>query len=170
MSAFMAIQPKINPSLKPANFTSQNLLKAPIVSLKPKSSLLHISSASSLKLIQSTVKHKLSASAADPILSEGETPTDKERLGVVVKPMEKPRIVLKLIWMHKAIGVALDQVIPGFGTIPLSPYYFWPKEDAWEQLKMLLESKPWISRKQMHILLNQATDVINLWQESNCNS
>lgn len=84
--------------------------------------------------------------------------------------MEKPRIVLKLIWMQKAIGVALDQVIPGFGTIPLSPYYFWPKEDAWEQLKMLLESKPWISRKQMHILLNQATDVINLWQESRSNS
>lgn len=89
-----------------------------------------------------------------------------QKLGVVVKPMEKPRLVLKFIWMEKNIGIALDQMIPGHGTIPLSPYYFWPRKDAWEELKVLLESKPWISQKQMIILLNQATDIINLWQQS----
>ncbi|KAG7036736.1 30S ribosomal protein 3, chloroplastic, partial [Cucurbita argyrosperma subsp. argyrosperma] len=88
-----------------------------------------------------------------------------EKLGVVVKPMEKPRLVLKFIWMEKNIGIGLDQMIPGHGTIPLSPYYFWPRKDAWEELKVLLESKPWISQKQMIILLNQATDIINLWQQ-----
>ncbi|KAK4437673.1 30S ribosomal protein 3, chloroplastic [Sesamum alatum] len=91
----------------------------------------------------------------------------KEKLGVVVKPMERPRLVLKFIWMEKNIGIAIDQVIPGgHGTIPLSPYYFWPRKDAWEELKVMLESKPWISNKQMVILLNQATDIINLWQQS----
>ncbi|KAK1277147.1 hypothetical protein QJS04_geneDACA020830 [Acorus gramineus] len=93
----------------------------------------------------------------------------KEKLGVVVTALEKPRLVLKFIWMEKNIGLAIDQVIPGHGTIPLSPYYFWPRKDAWEELKSKLESKPWISQKRMIILLNQATDIINLWQQSGGN-
>ncbi|XP_052195726.1 30S ribosomal protein 3, chloroplastic-like [Diospyros lotus] len=121
---------------------------------------------------------KLSASssaAAVEAVAEEETPAkdsasssqpESQKLGVVVKPMQKPRLVLKFIWMEKNIGLALDQVVPGHGTIPLSPYYFWPRKDAWEELKVLLESKPWISQKQMIILLNQATDIINLWQQS----
>lgn len=83
-----------------------------------------------------------------------------------MKPMQKSRLVLKFMWMEKNIGLALDQVIPGHGSIPLSPYYFWPRKDAWDELKILLESKPWISQRQTVILLNQATDVINLWQQS----
>ncbi|KZV53873.1 30S ribosomal protein 3-1, chloroplastic-like [Dorcoceras hygrometricum] len=91
----------------------------------------------------------------------------KKKLGVVV---ERPRLVLKFIWMEKNIGIALDQVIAGGrGTVPLSPYYFWPRKDAWEELKVLLESKPWISHKQTVVLLNQATDIINLWQQSGGN-
>ncbi|KAJ9564454.1 hypothetical protein OSB04_000420 [Centaurea solstitialis] len=104
-------------------------------------------------------------SAAAGVIA-AETPLESEKLGVVVKPMEKPRLVLKFIWMEKNIGLALDQVIPGYGTIPVSPYYFWPRKDAWEELKIMLESKPWISQKQVIILLNQATDIINLWQQS----
>ncbi|KAI3502914.1 hypothetical protein L1887_31310 [Cichorium endivia] len=104
------------------------------------------------------------AAAAEAIATE--TPLESEKLGVVVKPMEKPRLVLKFIWMEKNIGLALDQVIPGYGSIPVSPYYFWPRKDAWEELKVMLESKPWISQKQVIILLNQATDIINLWQQS----
>ncbi|KAL5993953.1 hypothetical protein ACLOJK_038310 [Asimina triloba] len=96
---------------------------------------------------------------------KGET----EKLGVVVEPMSKPRLVLKFIWLEKNIGLALDQIIPGYGIIPLSPYYFWPRKDAWEELKTTLESKPWISQKRMIILLNQATDIINLWQQSGGN-
>lgn len=69
--------------------------------------------------------------------------------------------------MEKNLGLAVDQVIPGVsGTIPLSPFFFWPRKDAWEELRLMLESKPWVSQKQMIILLNHATDIINLWQES----
>ncbi|KAK9091239.1 hypothetical protein Sjap_024416 [Stephania japonica] len=118
-----------------------------------------------------------SAAAAEAIQDEeeeqsveGSAPNEeKENLHVVVKPLEKPRLVLKFIWMEKNIGLALDQVIPGHGTIPLSPYYFWPRKDAWEELRTVLESKPWISQKRMIILLNQATDIINLWQQSGGN-
>ncbi|XP_073145480.1 small ribosomal subunit protein cS23-like [Henckelia pumila] len=85
------------------------------------------------------------------------------------KSLAKPRLVLKFIWMEKNIGLALNQIIPGHGTVPLSPYFFWPRKDAWEELRATLESKPWISQKKMIILLNQATDVINLWQQSGGN-
>ncbi|KAI6670528.1 hypothetical protein NL676_005413 [Syzygium grande] len=71
-----------------------------------------------------------SAAGSSPEVAQG-----KEKLGVVVKPMDKPRLVLKFIWMEKNIGIALDQIIPGHGTIPLSSYYFWPRKDAWEELK-----------------------------------
>ncbi|KAK7394146.1 hypothetical protein VNO78_14665 [Psophocarpus tetragonolobus] len=102
-------------------------------------------------------------------VSASASASQPEKLGVVVKAMEKPRLVLKFIWMEKNIGIALDQMVAGHGTIPLSPYYFWPRKDAWEELKELLETKPWISQKQMIILLNQATDIINLWQQSGAN-
>ncbi|XP_073298284.1 small ribosomal subunit protein cS23-like [Primulina huaijiensis] len=113
---------------------------------------------------------KTSASSSSLTTQEASILDDneaKEKPRIVVKPMERPRLVLRFVWMEKNIGIAIDQVIPGgHGTIPLSPYYFWPRKDAWEELKVMLESKPWISKKQTVVLLNQATDIINLWQQS----
>ncbi|XP_078433401.1 small ribosomal subunit protein cS23-like [Wolffia australiana] len=110
---------------------------------------------------------KISASAMASAEATETADEHTEKLGVVVKVVEgKPRIVLKFIWMEKSIGLALDQVVPNHGTIPLTPYYFWPQKDAWEQLKTLLQGKPWISKKRMIILLNQATEIINLWQQT----
>ncbi|XP_010549969.1 PREDICTED: 30S ribosomal protein 3-2, chloroplastic [Tarenaya hassleriana] len=110
-----------------------------------------------------------SSSPADPIVSDELSGSDspspkKKKLRAVVKPLEKPRLVLKFLWMQKDIGIGLDQMVDGYGTIPLSPYYFWPRKDAWEELKVLLESKPWISNAHRVFLLNQATEIINLWQ------
>ncbi|GLT34028.1 hypothetical protein SLA2020_085740 [Shorea laevis] len=165
-----SIQPNIKPSSKLLNFPSQN----PRISTHP-------CSISGIKFRQCTkkvnLKQSASSPAVDPILADeqrfdgsaAETSPHKEKLGVVVKPLEKPRIVLKFIWMKKNIGIALDQVIPGYGTIPLSPYYFWPRKDAWEELKILLEGKRWISQGMRVQLLNQATDIINLWQASGGN-
>ncbi|CAI5518075.1 unnamed protein product [Closterium sp. Naga37s-1] len=78
----------------------------------------------------------------------------------------KQRLLLKFVWLEKNIGIAVDQMIPGQGTVPVSSYMFWPRKDAWEELRELLESKPWLSRKRVIILLNQATDIINLWQQT----
>ncbi|KAM1009993.1 hypothetical protein TB1_044640 [Malus domestica] len=146
---------------------------------EPKASYFSVShSLPELRLGLSLAARNVRLSAAAESLVAEETATDdeaadtapeKEKLGVFVKAFEKPRLVLKFIWMEKNIGIALDQMIPGHGSIPLSPYYFWPRKDAWEELKVLLESKPWISQKQMIILLNQATDIINLWQQSGGN-
>lgn len=179
-------QANLNATFKPSSWPPQthfhNLMPIQTsTSAKPRAFFpnLNLRSLPELKLSHSSGKFELRASsvAAESAVSEEapvdesaiETPPDTEKLGVVVKPLEKPRLVLKFIWMEKNIGIALDQVIPGHGTIPLSPYYFWPRKDAWEELKVLLENKPWISQKQMIILLNQATDIINLWQQSGGN-
>ena len=70
------------------------------------------------------------------------------------------------LFADKNIGIALDQVVPGQGVVPVSSYMFWPRKDAWEQLKNLLDEKPWVSKKRAIILLNQATDIINQWQQT----
>ncbi|XP_057853493.1 small ribosomal subunit protein cS23 [Cryptomeria japonica] len=101
--------------------------------------------------------------------SEVEVTGSRKKAKFMIRIPKKQRLVLKFIWMEKNIGLALDQLIPGHGTVPLSPYYFWPRKDAWEELKAALESKPWISPKRTIILLNQATDIINLWQQSGSN-
>ncbi|KAK4602169.1 hypothetical protein RGQ29_011286 [Quercus rubra] len=186
----MAVQPNLNVSLKPLAFPSQKikplLEKASIFAnpISKTTTLSNLKLSSHCHTHTYTPTNKLvkpiwaSATAEATVAEEhtvsdddfiSQSPPDKEKLGVVVKPMEKPRIVLKFIWMEKNIGIGLDRMIPGHGTIPLSPYYFWPRKDAWEELKVLLESKPWISQKQIIILLNQATDIINLWQQSGGN-
>jgi 30S ribosomal protein 3 len=74
------------------------------------------------------------------------------------------KFVLKFIWLEKSIAVALDQKIEE-QTSPITEYFFWPRKNAWEELKMEIDSKPWISQYESNTLLNKATEVIVHWQK-----
>ena len=72
---------------------------------------------------------------------------------------------LKVLWQKKFLGLSLNQVNKN-SILPITPYYFWPRTTAWEQLKLELESKPWVSEEEKIRILNLTTDVMHFWQDS----
>ena len=74
------------------------------------------------------------------------------------------KIVLRVLWLEKTIGIALDQSA-GKSTYPMTEYFFWPRKDTWVELKSCFDTYTWIDNADAVDLLNQTTELIQLWQE-----
>jgi len=74
-----------------------------------------------------------------------------------------PEYKLTFLWLDRTLGCAVDQVFARGNSAPLTTYFIWPRADAWEELKIDLESKPWVGDKEKVELLNRLTMVINFW-------
>jgi len=78
------------------------------------------------------------------------------------------RFSLKFLWLDKTIAFSLDQRV-GNRFVPLTDFYFWPQTDAWEGMKEFLEGEDFINQEESIFILNQITEVINLWQDKDLN-
>lgn len=84
--------------------------------------------------------------------------TDREAEGLPL-----PEFRLNFLWMEKNIAVGVDQVYARGNSAPLTEFFVWPRKDAWEELKVALEGRAWISDVDKIRLLNRLTEVINFW-------
>jgi len=88
----------------------------------------------------------------------------------VVEGADEVTYALNFLWLDKNIAVAVDQVFGRGHRSPVTEYYFWPRVDAWEELKAVLEDKGWVGEREKVVLLNRCTEVINFWQDENKHS
>lgn len=58
-----------------------------------------------------------------------------------------PEFRLQFLWTERNIAVSLDQTFARGSSAPLTEYFFWPRRDAWEDMKFWLEARPWISER-----------------------
>ena len=72
------------------------------------------------------------------------------------------RLKLKITWFKDFLGLAIDQVTLDQKYF-LTPYYFWPRTEAWEQLKLDLDSKLWLTKDDKIQILKTTGDVMNYW-------
>jgi 30S ribosomal protein 3 len=75
---------------------------------------------------------------------------------------KKIQLKLKIAWFKNFLGLSIDQV-NSTQQYPLTPYYFWPKTEAWELLRLDLNSKIWLTQEEKFRILKTTGDVMEYW-------
>ncbi|CAM9092967.1 unnamed protein product [Choristocarpus tenellus] len=68
----------------------------------------------------------------------------------------------KIIWSKNYLGLAVNQKQKNI-SIPITSFFFWPRENGWELLKAELFNKPWMLKEDCIEILNNYTILINYW-------
>lgn len=76
---------------------------------------------------------------------------------------------IKILWLKNTLGIAVDQIY-NQRRIPITSYYFWPRNDAWELIRLEINSKSWITEDDKTAILNQITQILNSWRKNMENS
>ena len=71
--------------------------------------------------------------------------------------------LFKIIWGKRYIGIAIDRKLKNNQTLPITTFFFWPRENGWELLQMQLMNKPWITKEERIEILNGYNKIINYW-------
>ena len=66
---------------------------------------------------------------------------------------------------NNILGLAINQKLDN-KLIAVTPYYFYPINEAWKQMQRELELKSWVSEKEKIRLLNSAVEILSNWQQS----
>ena len=71
--------------------------------------------------------------------------------------------IFKIIWSKNYLGLALDKRLENNFTMPVTTFFFWPRENGWQLLKEELSYKPWMPKDDSIDILNNYTKLINYW-------
>lgn len=71
--------------------------------------------------------------------------------------------LFKVLWSKNCIGIAINEKDSNNTNIPLTGFYFWPREDGWKLLKAELDSKPWMGKNAKKDILNSYTQIVHFW-------
>ena len=72
---------------------------------------------------------------------------------------------IKILWLETSLGITVDQIYEQ-RSIPLTSYYFWPRNDAWELIRLEINSKAWIPEEEKNSILNHITEILNKWRKN----
>ena len=76
---------------------------------------------------------------------------------------KEPKYLFKVLWSKTYVGIAINEIYKENCNLPLTTFYFWPREDGWKLLKAELDSKPWINENSKIEILNGYTTILNYW-------
>lgn len=74
--------------------------------------------------------------------------------------------LFKILWSHTYFAIAINEIYQNNYNVPITTFYFWPREDGWKLLKAELDSKPWFLETSKIKILNEYSMLINYWVEN----